>query len=682
MMQTVTIPAHRLKAFYPGIPEIPAEYSFALSLAERKVMAKPVRVPPSKWAPKERVITYGPFKGQYWRSDLTPYLDGVMDAAMFPSVQEFYLVKGVQTGGSEAVHTCVGWSAEFMKVPVMYIFPDMALARENSQERILTMIERSPALAKYLSGADDDKTNFRIRLIHLPIYIGWASSAAQLSNKPIGLAVADETEIYKEEVSEKHADAISELKDRLTTYLRLGLGKLIALSTPTTKTGPIMAGYNAASVRFELFVPCPACGHIQTLRFSGLTWPRIHKKTGKLRYIDPKADDDAKKDFIHPPASRILEEKLGRYRCTACADLWDDARRNEAVAKGKWRESLPADPSAPDAPVPGKPLMKVLRSRRPASVGMKLPSFFSWFFSLSTGAAAWTEYLASRDRRKRKHFFNKYCAEPYTEYARVRAEDKILSLRDDRPSGLVPGGGVVSGLVAGIDTQDNGFWYWIHAFGYGLTEESWEIRSGWQDTFDGVRRVLLEDAYTDPDGNRYLVQWAVQDAMGHRTADVYDFCRVHRGRIVPFKGEPRMAAPTAWSKVDTYPGTAKPIPGGIKLLRANVNHYKDKVSGKLDIAPADPGALHLTADFDEDKAAHLCAETIDEKTGMWINPHGRANHLWDCLVLCFVAADVLGLRFRSRPETKDTAPDRSVQKPDPPPAGHWLPPTQGWVRRW
>jgi len=647
-MQTITVDPGKcgyLTAGMIGPAGMPVSVEFSFTRPEKKILSKPFKIRPSRWAPKNRVVTYGPFKGQYWRSDLTPYLDGIMDAAMFASVQEFYLVKGVQTGGSEAIHTCAGWSVEFIKVPILYVYPDQAVARDNSYERIRSMLEKSPTLAQYLSGVEDDKTNYRIRLIHVPIYVGWASSAAQLSNKPIGLAIADETEIYKEEVSSRHADPISEIKDRLTTYMRLGIGKLLALSTPTTPNGPIYAGYNAASIRFELFVPCPACGHEQVLAFSGLTWPRIRKSDKSLAWVDPAADPEIKKDFEHPSSTRLREQNLGRYKCVSCADLWDDARRNDAVSRAVWRD-----------PETGQELMKALRSRRPVSVGMKLPSWPSWFFSLSTGAAAWVEYLRTKDRRKLKHFLNKYCAEPYQDYAIVRAEDKVLALRDDRPAGLVPREAAV--LVAGADTQDNGFWYWIQAFGYGAAEESWEIRTGFVDTLEALEQILVSDMYADADGKAYPVMYAVQDAMGHRTAEVYDFCRRHRRRIVPFKGEGKMAAPTAWSKVDVYPGTSKPIPGGLRLLRANVNLYKDKVSGKLEIAKADPGALHLSADFDYDKASHLCTEVIDDKTGLWINPQNRPNHLWDCLVLCFVAAEVAGVKFMRRPAEASTAVEK------------------------
>jgi hypothetical protein len=43
--------------------------------------------------------------------------------------------------------------------------------------------------------------------------------------------------------------------------------------------------------------------------------------------------------------------------------------------------------------------------------------------------------------------------------------------------------------------------------------------------------------------------------------------------------------------IDTYPGTNKPIPGGVRLARLNTGYYKGKLSSYLDIAPADPGAF-------------------------------------------------------------------------------------------
>ena len=73
-----------------------------------------------------------------------------------------------------------------------------------------------------------------------------------------------------------------------------------------------------------------------------------------------------------------------------------------------------------------------------------------------------------------------------------------------------------------------------------------------------------------------------------------------------------MNQPISYSKIDTYPGTNKIIPGGIQLMRANVTFFKNKLANKLEIAPADPGAWHYHSETTDDWARQMTAEYIDE----------------------------------------------------------------------
>lgn len=156
---------------------------------------------------------------------------------------------------------------------------------------------------------------------------------------------------------------------------------------------------------------------------------------------------------------------------------------------------------------------------------------------------------------------------PWREYTEVRSEEAILKLRDHRPRGLVPSEKPVAGLLAAIDTQDTGFYYEIRAWGYGLTPDSWQVREGFVLSFDDLERILFSDEYRNSEGDRYPVQFTVIDAMGHRTKEVYDWTRRFRRRVMPLQGVDRLNQPVAYTKIDTYPGTNKAIPGGLILMR-------------------------------------------------------------------------------------------------------------------
>ena len=628
--------------------------------AERKVLRKRKKIPVSEWAERHRVVTQSSLPGP-WRNNTTPYLAGVMDAANFPSVQEIGLCKAPQVGGSEAAHNFVGYTIDRDPGPVLYVYPDEVTAKENNKDRVEPMIKNSPRLRSYMTGVADDSSSLRINLQHMLIFMAWARSASRLGNKPIKVVIFDETDKYPEVASKREAGPIPLGKKRTQTYK--WSRKIWQLSTPTVEQAPIWTYMSQeAEAVFHYEVVCPLCGHRQKMELGekdslhGIKWPKDER--------DP---------------TRIESLELAWYKCagSVCQSdpeaVWSDYQRDRAVRAGQWREANS-----------GLELFDHLRKYRPKKVGFHLPSWISPFVSLSEIAAA---FLRSRhDKTELKDFMNNYMAEPWVEYEVERQEDQILALCDERPRGQVPGNGQVACLLAGVDTQDNGFWYEIRAIGYGVAQDSWQIREGFikadwakmdpeqlQDrsypyhpAFDSLRQVLFEDSYQDPDGNEYQVSRVAIDAMGHRTAEVYDFCRAHRGRVIPIQGmNTRANRPRKWSKIETYPGSNKQIPGGVQLLQLDVNHYKDNLSTKLQIAPLDPGAWRYHSETTRDWARHMCTEYLDEQKNRWMCPSNQPNHGWDCSVYVLALADEMGIKHWTFKQQKTQKPKQKKSKPGP-----------------
>jgi phage terminase large subunit GpA-like protein len=250
------------------------------------------------------------------------------------------------------------------------------------------------------------------------------------------------------------------------------------------------------------------------------------------------------------------------------------------------------------------------------------------------------------DTRELQNFINSSLAEPWKpEAAKMRKEDDICLLKDEsRGRNMVPSYMPIAGLTAGIDTQDNGWFYVVRAWGAGEMMESWLVREGFVDSFDALGRVLYGSQYMDTSGRQYVINAAFIDSQGHRTSDVYDWCRDHKDLGVrPTKGEQRLATPWASTTLDTYPDSRRPIPGGLNLYRINTTFFKNFLSNKLRIALADAGAWHLHAEVGEDYIKHMAAEYRDEN-GIWVCPKGKANHYWDCEVLALAAADWAGIK--------------------------------------
>lgn len=608
---------------------------FRFSAAVRRVVRKKKAVRPSVWAEKNRVLTTSVINGP-WRNSVTPYLAGIMDAMAHPAVSTGIICKAPQVGGTEAAHNFVGYALDHAPGPVMYVFPDKDLASENSRDRIVPMLEASPALRGYFTGTDDDKARFRIKLRHAIIHMAWSHSTSSLSNKPVRYLILDEVDKYPPTTGKREASPVKLARKRQNTYRAYGRSKEVMLSSPSIETGNIWVALTTeAQIIFDYHVRCPHCGRLQHMKFDNIKWP----------------------DDVRDP-EMMESSKLARYHCPHCEAQWTDHDRDRAVQSGQWMSRPKEDGD------PAIGLDAYLGAYRPAKVGFHIPAWISPFVSMSECAAAFLKGL--KDKEALKDFNNGYAAKPWVVYEQQRDEDQLVVLMDDRPAGLVPGNERVAGLTAGVDTQKHGFWYEIRAWGFGLDRDSWQIKAGYVTSFDALAQVLWEDTYTDADGNQYIVHMVLQDAMGDKTADVYDFCRAHRGRILPTQGVQQLTQPFTFSKVDTYPGTNRIIPGGLFLCRVNTTFYKNDLSNRLDVAPGDPGAWYFHNDTTREWLRHMTAEYVDEK-GVWQCPSGKANHGWDCSVLNRVAADILNIAHWQ------DARGKNIQIPDPakkPPDGH------------
>jgi phage terminase large subunit GpA-like protein len=621
-----------VRALGMAVPEPDADRNswflrFSFSPTVRAAFRAPVGVRPSRWAEKYFIVTEGSRPGP-WKNENAPYLGGIMDAWGEPYVRDVTFMAPPQVGKSKIGEILVGYIADRDPNLIQYIVPDETSAAELVDERLRPMFEDSPRLSKLLTGSPKDLTAKKFQLRTLRLMLVWAGSTSRLAAKAAKYQIRDEVDKYPAAPSKKEAgtEALLDKRQRTFRWDR----KVFRCSSPTTETGPIARAWSVAAARFHFHVPCPLCGQMQRLYFTDpdgrpcVRWPE--------GVTDP---------------NQIEDGQLAWYECAHCGGHWDDSKRDRAVRRGEWREESS-----------GLELFAHLRLHKPRRIAFHLSALYSMFVSLSETAAAFLR--AKGDKLALRDFLNGYLAEWWTDYVVEREEKKILVLRDDRPRGLVPGGSRVACLVAGVDTQKDHFFYRIRAVGWGGVA-TWGVREGRVETFDDLEQVLWQDEYRDADGNAYPVRLSVMDAMGDRTAEVYEFCRKHVGRIYAFKGEQRMTRPHDFTVLDHFPNSPRKIPGGLKLLRGDTTHFKNALAGLLAIDPADPGAFLLHAETTEDYARQMCAEYLDEEEGVWLCPRHKANHYWDCEVYCLVAIDLLGVRHWKRPEDKPSPPSPAPQ---------------------
>lgn len=589
--------------------------------SELALLQPPEELTTAEHAERHRYVIKSARPGP-WRNENNPPLVGIMNIAdrkgVFRNVRVLAVCKGVQTGGSEAVYNILFKRMDGSANTALLVMENERKVRRVSRQRILENIKRHRRLSEQLSDNPDDTTNYSVIMrTGFCLNIGWAGSQAAVASDPCETVVLDETDKYEIAMN------IEEAKDRITTYTETGLA--ILNSTPGIEGGPIVSELAGCDTVMDFYAECPDCGALQVMDFERFWWP------GKG---EPLHSPDERKRL----ANRVLRDKLARYACLACGVLWDDYGRDRAVRFGarhnfhgwKMREEVP----------------------NPVSIGIHFPSWISPFKSLSHVVAR--RIKAEGDPAKTRAWHNQEAAEAYAEKVSERKEDAILALKDDRPRGVVPRD--TACLVLLIDTQQKGFYYEVAALGWGSSLPSWQVREGFVETFAGLKDVLYNSEYRDADGARHVIQYAFIDSGGgtgtvpkhSRTAEVYEFCRLNPA-VRPLKGRQTMATTVSQTKLDFYPGTKTPIPGGIMLHLVNVTFFKDQLAGKLAIAPDDPGAWRLHAEATEDYARQMTAEYKDER-GRWQCPKGRANHYWDLGVYRLAAAEILQVKFWKRPE--------------------------------
>lgn len=615
----------------------------AFSRGERKMLRRKVKARPSEWAAKNIVVPMDSATGKRrWDPSLTQYWAGVMDASFYPSVQEVAACAVAQTGKTQFIMNCLGYSMDRAPGNIILVMQDEKAVGEMFPDRIIPMINDSPLLSTYKTGYVDDLTATKIKLRHVKVYPAWATSASRMASKPAPYAVLDEENKFPETANKQELTPVDLVRMRSRTFGHMR--KLWRASTPTIEGVGISKALDESEVVFDFYPRCPVCGHDQRMVFERIKWDG---RSG--------ADPDT-----------LKKTRSAWYECEHCDARWDDRVRDMAVRAGGWkerrREAIGEGQEVKQARIiPGLALFEYLETHNPIKIGFHVPAWLSHYVSLSECASAFIEGL--KDTLKYKAFCNNYAGEPWKIIRKEREETRILALRDDRPRGRVPGGGVVAGITASVDTQDYGFWFEIRAWGYGgpeLSKDSWCVKEGYVTTFGDLERVLWGEDLLDVDGNRYVISLTIQDALGHRTAEVYNFCVKHRGKIVPSIGRDTMAQPFTWTNLEFFPGTKKPIPGGLKGINVNTKHFKDELSRLLEIHPGDPSAWRYHAEFSEAHARHMTAEFVNDK-GVWECPSGKENHLWDCASLNLVAAEILGIKFWPKPE--DLAALQKSRKP-------------------
>lgn len=609
---------------------------FTPTAGERHLFRRKKKEPPSVWAPKNRVNTYGPLKDSRWDNNFMPHFRGIMDASFHPSVRMIGNIKVPQSGSSAGPETIVGYLADRRPGPVAICYPDRDTAAKRCDNYLQPMFTDSPRLKRLLTGREDDMSQLMIKLKTMLVHMCWSGSITSLGNISAMYLIMDELDKWTKFPSKKETSSFRLFLERYRSFTYGA--KAWLSSTPSDEEGFIWQYIvGECQVVFDYWISCPDCGHHQALDFK------------QIKLLEPERDPQT-----------IVDRDLARYCCTGCGSMLTDRQRMKALETGVWHAigngkvfERYVEPGNEKVEIDGRELFAYLRAENPVKIGFHSHALVTKLVSLNEIMGRW--FTGLKNDAEMNYYDTQIRAIRHRPFKQSRREDAIYFLADDRPELLVPGGGQVACLIAAADTQGDdaqgGSPFVIRAFGWGLSQPTWLVRFGFCQTLTELENILFATNYQDKDGLFYPVHLCVIDAMGHRTSEIYDWTRKWPGRTQAYKGgSGRRANPQTWTTIDRYPNSKVTIPNGVRLVTVDTHHYKDQLAGKLRVKPDDPGAWLFHNEIKEDNpagadfAAQMCAEYTDARN-LWQCPKGKANHFWDCEMMTLVAADILQIKY-------------------------------------
>ncbi|WP_246233278.1 phage terminase large subunit family protein [Aurantimonas aggregata] len=559
------------------------------------------------------------------------YQNGMMDAVTDPSVRQISVMKSARVGYTKILDHIVGYFIHQDPSPVLVVQPRVEDAEDYSRTEVAPMLRDTPVLAEIAGDLKAKDSNQRILK---RVFRNGSSVSFVGANSPGGfrritarIIAFDEVDGYPAQGAGDEGDQIALGTKRSESFWNR---KIILGSTPTIDgVSRIQKAWEESDQR-RYFVPCPRCGHKQTLRWENLKW-------------------DKAEDGQHLP-------KTAHFRCEAKGCRIEEHDKPRMIDNGEW---VAAKPSTGHA-------------------GFHIWAAYSLFPN-----AAW-QYLAEewlrvyRDPSQRKTFTNLVLGEPHQEAFEITDPEALRARCEPYNDETLPDD--VRLITYGADTQNDRIE--ITFVAWGMDDEAWvavhHVEIGdtskidvW-DRFDAV----ISSRFKTESGRVLVAQAGCIDSAGHRSEMVYKFCRDRkRRRVYPIIGrgnanpkQPRQI----WSKTPTRTKNS-----GDKPYTVGVDTAKDDLSSRLAILPQEdrpnPRAIHFPAEglsgdyFEQLTAEHAVIKYVNKLPHRKWEPKtvGRRNEAWDCLVYALAARLSLPVKLRSQPATPKV-PERATDEPEAP----------------
>ncbi|WP_338585707.1 phage terminase large subunit family protein [Pseudomonas sp. MAG733B] len=491
---------------------------------------------------------------------------------------------------------------------ILTLLPSLGLAKRVSS-RISKTIKATPVLRERVASSrsrDSRNTMDTKEFEGGSLYVTTAGSAANLAELSARYVYGDEIDRWEVDIGEE-GDPIELAETRGSTFGRNA--KFYFSSSPTIKGASRINDLFDGSDQRYYYVPCPSCGHMQTLE-----WERLHYS----------------KDY-----------SVVHYQCAGpdCDVLIEEYHKGEMLAQGEWRAHAEGDGE---------------------TIGFHLNALYSplgWmdWKSLAKQFEKAKKAQAKGDLEPMQVFYNTRLAKVW-DAAQEQTKADVLRQRarlEDFTLGSLPA--AVLMITGSVDVQANRLEFM--AVGWGVGMERWvvdyQIVSG--DPADertwAALDELLKAKYRHPCGVGLGILAVAVDSGGHHTDEVYQFCRVRRWRnVFAIKGASKPGKPVIAqrpSMVDvTWKGQTER--NGAELWFVGTDTAKDWIYNRYPFDTG-PGALHFANDlpddfFDQCVAERKVARYIrGHKRIEWVKGKAERNEALDLMVYCLAMAHYLGL---------------------------------------
>jgi len=458
------------------------------------------KILPSVWAEQNLILPASEGRGQGPLSWLgREYAREVADDFADDTVTDSVSLFGSQAGKTVAIQSGVAYLVACDPCGVLWVLPDIALARSFSSKRWMQLVRNTPELAHLIptGAARFDFTKLEQELGGTIINFVGSNSPSGLSSRPKSVVVLDEMDKFPRETRGGEAGAINLAEQRVKDAAR---PKKIKTSTPSTMDGPGWVEFlKGDQRRYE--VPCPGCG-----KGVFLAWSKQHT----VLNVDGREawmawDQEAKRQDGSWDYDRVF--RSARCECPWCGFHIQDHHKTKIVRAGRW---VPTFGGAP----------KNFRSRH-------LPSLYASSPSTMFGAMARTFLELMRSTEGILGFINGFLAEPSeSENSRIERTEILLTGAEGPVSATVQ-------RIMSVDVQLREFFWVVREFDATGTGNSRRIGVGRCETWEALREAQIGHDVSD----RCVV---IDSGDGNRTDEVYMECARHC-ELVPRSGKKPLA---------------------------------------------------------------------------------------------------------------------------------------------